>query len=170
MIRILRRTGHSIETAINQTSRAINIIGMIVLVAMMLLTVGDVFLRYVFNQPIVGSVELTTYFIVVVGFCGLAWCAVRGGHAKVDLLVIRFSPRVQAIFESVTCLLSLTVVPLLAWQGIEASNLARQVNTYSYFLEIPAYPFHLVLGISSAMLSLVLLTILVKSLAKVVRG
>lgn len=64
---------------LDQVSRVASITGIIFLLAIVVLTTADVFLRYVLNKPILGSVELTQYFIIVAGFLGLAWCAVRGG-------------------------------------------------------------------------------------------
>lgn len=166
----INKVAHSLDAVLGYTSRVLNIIGVTSLVAMMLLTVSDVFLRYFFAQPIKGSVELTEYFMAVVGFCGLAWCAVKVGHARVDLLIARFSPRTQAVFDSVTYFLALTVAPLVAWRGIAASNYAREVGKYSVMLEIPAYPFYLALGIGFLVLSLVLVAHMVRSIVKVVQG
>jgi TRAP-type C4-dicarboxylate transport system permease small subunit len=160
----------SIEVIINRISRILNIIGVTFLVAMMLLTVTDVFLRYIFNQPILGSVEITEYFMAVVGFSGLAWCAANIEHARVDLLVTRFSRRAQAIFDSISYFLCLTVAPLVAWQGFASSNYAREIGKYSFLLEIPAYPFYMVLGVGFAALSLTIMVLLVKSIAEAIRG
>ena len=167
---VLSKAAHSTHTAINQLSRVLSIIGVTVLTLMMLLTVTDVFMRYIFAKPVMGSVEITEFSMAVIGFCGLAWCAVKRTHAKVDLLVARFSPRTQAILDAVTFFLCLSVTPFVAWQGVEASNYARQIDKFSLLLEIPAFPFYLVLGIGFAVLSLVLLTLIVDSVVKAVRG
>ena len=78
----LNKVTHSLDTVLGYASRVLNIIGVTCLVLMMLLTVSDVFMRYVFTQPIKGSVELTEYLMAVVGFFGLAWCAIKKGHAQ----------------------------------------------------------------------------------------
>ena len=138
--------------------------------AMMLLTVTDVLLRYLFNRPILGSVEITEYLMAVTGFSGLAWCAANREHARVDLLVGRFSKRAQAIFDSVTYLPLSNVAPLVAWQGFVSSNYAREIGKHSFLLEIPAYPFYMVLGVGFAALSLTIMVLLVKSIAEAIRG
>lgn len=166
----LDKVTHSLDAVIGYTSRVLNIIGVTCLVVMMLLTVTDVFMRYVLTQPIKGSVELTEYLMAVVGFFGLAWCAAKRGHAKVDLLLTHFSARTQAVFDSLTYLLALTVVPLVAWRGIEASNYAREIGQHSFMLKIPAYPFFMAMGIGFLVLSLVLFVLMVKSIVKAVQG
>lgn len=166
----LGKTAGFMEAAINRISRTLNAIGVTFLMAMMLLTVADVLMRYLFNRPILGSIEITEYLMAVTGFSGLAWCAAGREHARVDLLLGLFSKRTQAIFDSVTYFLCLTVVPLVAWQGFVSSNYARETGKHSFLLEIPAYPFYLALGIGFAALFLVLIVLMVKSVAEVIKG
>ncbi len=161
---------HSLEAIINYTSRVLNIIGIAFLALLMLLAVSDVFMRYVFNRPIKGSLELIIYLMAIVGFFGLAWCAAKVGHAKVDLLVEHFPTRVQAVLDSITYLMGLTVTAFTAWQGIDTSNYMREVGKASLMLGVPAYPFYLVMGISFIVLSLVMIELSVKSIVKVVKG
>jgi len=115
-------------------------------------------------------VEITEYFMAIVGFSGLAWCAVRREHAMVNLLVNRFAKRAQAIFRVVTYFLCLTVAPILAWQGFIASNYARKIGKYSFLLEIPAYPFYFIMGVGFTVLSLVMIALLVRSAKEAIKG
>ena len=165
----LGKFAHSAETAINSASRVLNNVGMGILGAMVLLTVTDVFLRYVLNRPIAGSVELTEYMMVALAFCVLAWCAVRKGHVKVDLVVARFPPRVQATFDSVTCFFCLVIFFLITWNGFLEARNTWLVYRVSDILRVPAYPFYLILAIGSTILCLVLLTNLVQFVAQAVK-
>ena len=105
------------------------------LVAMMLLTVSDVFLRYAFRRPIFGSTEITEIMIVMLGFLGLAWCAVKGGHLKVDLLMSRFSPRLQAIFDSFTYFAGLVICIIIAWRSLLESIAVKKLDIVSFTLK-----------------------------------
>ena len=102
---------------INSLSRILNIAASGVLAAMMFLTVSDVLLRYFLRRPILGATELTENMMVCLAFLGLAWCAVQEGHLKVDLVMTHFSPRVQAIVDSITSCAGLILVALIAWRG-----------------------------------------------------
>jgi TRAP-type transport system small permease protein len=156
-------------TILNQASLVAGVAGVVFMVAMMLLTVGDVFLRFAFNRPVLGSVEMTEYLMVGTGFLGIAWCAVKGGHVGVDLIVSHFSPRVQAVIDSLTCLLSLGVVPVVAWQAFLQAGYAKAEKVQSDLLEIPAYPFYLIVGIAYVLFSLVLINTLVQLVGKAVK-
>ena len=165
----MKKAARSVERIIAQTSRIAGIISIVFLVAMMLLTVTDVFLRYFFNKPVLGSMEMTEHLMLAAGFLGIAWCAVKRAHVKVDLVVERFSPRGQAITDSISYLLALTVAPLVAWQNFAQAGYAKAEHVSSDLLEIPAYPFYVIVGFTFTLLSLVLLVLLVETIVKGVK-
>ena len=155
---------------IESISQAVNTVATGVLAAMVALTAADVFLRYAFRRPILGTTELTEFGVLVLGFLGLAWCAVKGGHLKVDLVMSRFSPRLQAIVNSFTYLAGLVVCIIIAWRSfLEAMELKR-LNLVSDHLEVPHFPFYLVLALGVALLCLVMLTHLIQNVTKAVKG
>ena len=170
MMNAIRKMALSTEKAINLMSKMLNIVGVGFLVAMMMLTVADVFLRYAFNKPILGTIELTEFIMAIVSFSGLAWCAAKSGHARVTLIVHRYTKRAQGVLNAIAFMLCLSVVPLVAWQGFAASNHARITGKISFLLEIPAYPFYIVLGVGFTVLTLVIIVLFVKSLIEVVKG
>jgi TRAP-type C4-dicarboxylate transport system permease small subunit len=159
-----------IVTPIISLSRVILIVSTVILVAMMLLTVSDVFLRYILKNPVPDSQEITEYLMICVAFLGMAWVAVKNENITVDLIVPRFSPRVQAIFDSVTYLIGLVVVALISWRGFVEGIAVRQIGMDSLLLKIPEYPFYIVLGFGLAILCLVMLIQFVQHLNKAVKG
>jgi TRAP-type C4-dicarboxylate transport system permease small subunit len=165
----INRLAQYIAAVINRTSRISGIIAIVFLLAMMAITVSDVFLRYVFNSPIIGSVEITESLMVVGGFLGIAWCAVKRAHVKVDLIQRHLPHRIRAIFESITYFLGLLIVPFVAWQGFAQAVYMHAEDKVSTLLKIPAYPFYGVIGIGYALLFFVLLTLLAGSVIKVIQ-
>jgi TRAP-type transport system small permease protein len=159
----------SLETVITSSSRLLNVIAVIAVVLMMLVSVIDIFMRYVFSSPVTDSPEMVQYLMVIAGFGGLSWCALKGGHVRVDLLTAHLSNRKQAILEAFSYLLCLTVIPWVAWQGFQGAGYSLQVNRASSILEIPPFPFYLMLGIGAVMLSLVLVILLARSIIKAAR-
>jgi len=154
---------------INALSRAMNIAASTVLAAMMLLTVSDVFLRYFLRRPILGTTELTENMMVCLTFFGLAWCAVQHSHLKVDLVMSRFSPRVQAIVDAITCFAGLCMVALIAWRSVLEAVMVQQLNIISSLLKIPAFPFYYVVAVGCALLCLVMVTQVIQSIKKAVQ-
>jgi TRAP-type C4-dicarboxylate transport system permease small subunit len=150
--------------------RVMIIAAMVVLVGMMMLTVSDVFLRYIFKNPVPDSQQITEYLMVCVAFLGMAWVAVKNEHISVNLIVPRFSQKVQAIFDSVTYLFGLGVLVLISWRTFIESTFVRKTETDTLLLDIPAYPFYIVLGFGIAVLCLVMLIQLIQHVTKAVKG
>jgi len=149
-------------------SRIMNILASAVLVAMMLLTVSDVCLRYFLRRPILGTTELTENMMVCLAFFALAWCAIQQAHLKVDLVVSRFSPRIQAVCDSITLMAGLIMVALIAWRSFVEGLVVRELNIISSLIKIPAFPFYFVIAVGCALLCLVMVTQLIQNIHKAV--
>lgn len=147
-----------------------NAIGGAVLVAMMLLTAVDVFMRYVLNKPILGGIELTQFIMSIIVAIGLAERALYRGHITVDFFIKKFSPRVQAVFNSTTSIISLGVFVVITWYSIVFAEHLREGSNVSVALFIPIYPFVYIIALGAAVLSLVLLSNTVQYLSHVIKG
>ena len=87
---------HALNRVVKPLVRIISYSAAGVLALMMFLTAADVLLRYLFNRPISGTMELTSYMMaVLVGF-GLSYCALKKGLITVEIFTSRLSPRIQA--------------------------------------------------------------------------
>jgi TRAP-type C4-dicarboxylate transport system permease small subunit len=151
-------------------SRAMNIAASVVLAAMMLLTVSDVLLRYFLRKPILGTTEITENMMVCLAFLALAWCAVQQSHLKVDLVMSLFSPRVQALVDSMTSFAGLCMVALIAWRSFLEALAVQQLNIISSLLGIPTFPFYYVVSLGSLLLCLVMATQVIQNIGRAVRG
>jgi len=158
------------EGKIHALSRITSIIAIGVLVAMMLFTVLDVFLRAFLNNPIPGDVELIEMAMVFVGFLGLAWCAMRGMHIRVDLIVSFMPTRTQGIIDSFCYLAGLGICALMAWQSVLEGIANWEMTNLSPTLRIPVFPFYWVIAVGYAILSLAILVLLARSLTQAVKG
>jgi TRAP-type C4-dicarboxylate transport system permease small subunit len=91
------------------------------LVAMMLLTVADVVLRAVSNQPIRGMFELVELLLACTFFLALPAVFLRDAHLVVDLVdpvAPRWVPRLRRIAE----VIAIPVLALMAWEGFKAAR------------------------------------------------
>ena len=156
------------ERFISSLSRALNLVGAGVLVIMMVLTVVNILVRPVFRS-ILGVPELVSYGFVIVVCFGLAYTAIIRGHVSVELIVSRFPPRVQAVIESITCLISIGVFVIIAWQSAVYGWAQWLIGEYAPILEFPLMPFRFILVFGVAVLCLALLLNLLKSLSQVVK-
>ena len=152
----------SADSVISWVSRVLNYVGMVVLIIMMMLTVADVLMRYIWNSPILGVFELTEYMMVPIVFFSWAWCAKKGGNVQVDLLVKRLNPTAQKALHVVTYVFSALIIFIIGWQNLLETKEVWAVRRVSDMLAVPAYPFYLVLTIGCFLLGLVLLLSMVQ--------
>lgn len=157
----------ALRRAINPLVRIISYVAAGVLALMMFLTAADVLLRYIFNRPITGTWELTSYMMaVVVGF-GLSYCAHVKGLVSVEVVTSQLSPRTQAVLNCITYLFSLCFFLLVSWQSILYIKLMFDSKLVSASLLIPAYPFIAALALGILVFTLVILTDFLEYLSQV---
>jgi TRAP-type C4-dicarboxylate transport system permease small subunit len=139
-----------------------------VVILMMLLTVSDVFMRYLFAAPITGTTEITEYMMVCL-IVAMAWTAVEGKHVVVDLVMKLFPKRFQTAVDSINLLVCLGIYVIICWQTYVAGTFALRYNVKSALLEIPEFPFYLVLAVGFAMLCVAIVPLLIKKIGEAVK-
>jgi len=125
-----------------------------VLMLLMGYTVLDVVLRYVFNRPFSGSLEITEFAMSVIVFLGIAYCGWVGGHVAVDILErpledprLRFVPAILTFIGAV-------LFAAIAW--LTAVDALTSMHRISNMMRWPHYPFQLTVAFGSAMYAIVL--------------
>lgn len=141
-------------------------IAALALAAMMLLTVTDVFLRFVFNRPILGCTEIAEHMMVVLSFLAIAYAAIEGIHVRVELLVKRLRKKAQALFAIIGFLLSLVLCIPLTLVYIPEAISVKNFGEESEVLAIPAFPFYVVVIIGCALLTVVVIIELIKAIQR----
>jgi TRAP-type C4-dicarboxylate transport system permease small subunit len=137
--------------------------------ALFLLVFGNILLRK-FWKPFFGAYDYVCFITAIVVAFALANCAVQGGHTQVELLITRFSQRVQGIIGSITGLLSLGLFSLITWQSIVLANDMWRKGELSMTALLPFHPYIYAVAFGCALLSLVILVDLIKSLVQAVKG
>ena len=93
--------------------------------AMVVVTMVIVVLRYYFESGSIALQESITYLHGLVFMLGIAFTLQRGGHVRVDIFYRGFSPRRKALVDLVGGLLFLVPVSLLififSWDYVAAS-------------------------------------------------
>ena len=137
--------------------------------ALFLLVFGNILLRK-FWKPFFGTYDYVCFIAAIIVAFALANCAVQRGHTQVELLVVRFSQRVQGIIGSITGILSLGLFSLVTWRCIVLANDMRRMGELSMTALLPFHPYIYAVAFGCALLSLVILVDLIKSLVQAVKG
>jgi len=151
-------------------SRAINSIGVLFLMAMMLLMVVDVFLRRVFQKPLTGSFEVVQFMQITLVYLGVAYTTIKKAHISIDLITSRLSEKTSALIESIMLFLGLGFFALITWRNILRAEELWEEKATSVLLEIPLFPFYYTLAFGCGVLCLVLIVQLVESASKAFKG
>lgn len=126
---------------VQNLTRILLFLGGTALLAMMFLTALDVVMRYIFHQSISSASELIKYLMTCCVAFGVVYCEDQKAHVTVDLVMINFSKKVQAVFKIITNAIAMFLVFLLAWQNILHTKRIYDSGVASPVLYIPAYPF-----------------------------
>lgn len=113
--------------AISVASKFLSYIAALCLFLMMAQIVLDVVLKYVFNAPIEGNLEVVSfYYMVAVVFLPLAMVELRHEHINVDLFVQMTPKGVQRYVYAVSSVLTAAFFAVLSYQTfIDAVNSTR---------------------------------------------
>ncbi len=94
----------------DSVTRWMSIGGMAFFLIMVFLTFMDVFLRYVFRQPLRGTVEITQFMMVFGVFAGMAYCQVNKNMVGMDVITARLSEKNFWLLESLTSIMSTAIL------------------------------------------------------------
>ncbi|MGE3246547.1 MAG: TRAP transporter small permease [Beijerinckiaceae bacterium] len=126
-----------------------------VLLLLMFFTVLDVVLRYFFNAPFRGSLEITEFAMALIVFLSLAYCGWTGSHIAVDLLDPWLNRPALRYLPSFMALLGGLLFAVVAWRmSVEAVESWSQASN---MMRIPHYPFRLAGAFGSAVFAAVML-------------
>jgi len=123
------------------------------LLAILILMSAEVFFRYLLNRPILGTVEVSAFLVVIFGFTGMAFTQSEKGHISIELVTDQLSPRTNRLLRIISLILSLAVFVIIAWQCSMAfwkSWLLKEVRWGA--LPVPVYPVKFVVAFGSIVL------------------
>jgi TRAP-type C4-dicarboxylate transport system permease small subunit len=145
---------------IDRLSVLLGTVAGVALTVLALFTVVDIVMRYVFNAPIGGSIDIITLALAVMTFCALPYAGRSDGHIVIDLMPDFPNPRVTAARDAVSKLLIAAAFALLAWQGWQRAEIAAMLGEASNMMQIPyAWFFRLM----AACVSFYTLTLIVEA-------
>jgi len=141
---------------LNLVSNLLRSAGAFALTLMMLITVADVAGRF-FKHPIFGSVELVGFLAVVVAAGALPHTYKVGGHVGVEIITRLLPRRTRLLLDLFTRTLTLILFSVVAWQMFVYAKDMQQAGEVSMNLEFPLHYIVLVLAISLAFFSGIIL-------------
>jgi TRAP-type transport system small permease protein len=115
-------------------TRALTFLCATILFLMMMLTITDVFMRYVLHSPLHGAYELTELSLALLIYAGLPLVSLRNLHVTTDFFDKWLTPGMRRVLTAVingfcsAALLGVSWVVLLKAQAIERAGDTTQVR------------------------------------------
>ncbi len=108
------------ERPLSRVEGALMLLAGIMLFLMMANITADVAFKYLFNQPIAGTLELVAnYYMVAAVFLPLAYVQSQQGHIRVEIFSQLMSERGTARVDVFAGFVSLIYIGFLAWTALE---------------------------------------------------
>ncbi|MGB9438544.1 MAG: TRAP transporter small permease [Desulfobacterales bacterium] len=142
-------------------NRTVVLIAGAFMVAMILITCANIFLRIVW-MPIKGTFELMGFFGAVATALVLGHTQLKKAHISVDILVNGLSPRIRTVFNGVNYLICMIFFAVLGWQISRLATTLWKTGEVTETLRIVYYPFTYGVAFGCFLLALVLLVDLLK--------
>ena len=122
-----------------------------------------------FWKPIYGTFDYVSFICAILVAFSIPYCALKKGHTQVELVVERFSERVQGIIGIITDILGLGTFSLVTWQCVVFAIDMKRCGELSMTTLLPFYPYVYGIAFGCALLCLVILADLIKSAVKAVK-
>ncbi|MCA0941699.1 TRAP transporter small permease [Salipiger pacificus] len=105
---------------IRWTNRAVMALACAFMLLMMAHITTDVALRFFFDGRLIGTLEIVSYYyMVVIVFLSLGYVELRGEHIRVDLFAKMLPQAVQLALYVLACGLGLVFFGMLFWQSAQ---------------------------------------------------
>jgi C4-dicarboxylate transporter, DctM subunit len=159
------------EKVMQRISQVTAIIAAVITMAMMLLTVADVFLRYLFKKPIIWNYDLQSVLIVIVIFLGIAYVQFQRRHIQIDIITSRLSKNNQLWFQVVNNIIFLVFALLITWQMSLQTQEAYLLNDYlEGIVRIPIWPAKASIALGCGLLSIIIVLHIIQDFQKLLHA
>ncbi|MGV8939257.1 MAG: TRAP transporter small permease [Allorhizobium sp.] len=115
------------------------LIAIAALIAMMLTTVADVFMRYVFNAPVRGSYDIVEISLLISVYFALPTVIFEGQAILIDLIDGMIPPRLLKALKMIAALTAVAMLALLFWSMLKPAGEAYSYGDIKLELDLPTW-------------------------------
>ena len=141
----------------------LNLVAGVILILMMFLAAADVFLRYLFHRPIIGTMGLIEAMLPLITSLSFAYAEALKGHLKLDFLTSRLPKKTNALLENCTDVITLGILFFVSIATFKYANYIRSSGLLVGDITLPVYPFVYVVAFGWFLFALAKLANLVKT-------
>lgn len=147
----------AVDRGVARVEDVLNLVGGIVIFALMLFVVVEVVGRRLLNAPVHGHIDIVELGMVAFALLGAAYCQRLGGHVRMELLVSRLRGRRMWVVEAFGTLVAFLVVAVLVRSSWDHFWRAWTIGDTTMDIQLHTWPSKLVVPIALAVLAVRLL-------------
>lgn len=136
---------------------AFNLIGGLIIFAIVLLAVANILGRKLFDMPVSGYIDWTEQAMAFFAFFGIAYCQRLGGHIRMDIFIGKLKGRFLWLFEFISTICMFLVTFFLVIGSYQHFLRAWVNGDSSFDIDLPTWPSKLVVPVMLTLLALRLL-------------
>jgi TRAP-type transport system small permease protein len=152
------------KRVLDYLAKIFNWFGYLALATIILITFADVSLRYCFDKPIKGSLDIIESTMAILGASAIVYTTMQRGHVSVDWLTSRFSRRARNIVLSFGSFLGFLTWGLVAYEAFLVGIAAVRDQEVSLVIAMPLGPFRIIMAIAFFLYCLIELLFAIKPL------
>ncbi|UCG66720.1 MAG: TRAP transporter small permease [Deltaproteobacteria bacterium] len=157
------------ETFNQKISSAIEWVGLIGFLVMMLITTVDVIGAKVFLSPVFGALDIVMQAQLIAMSFAAATTLIAGRHVAVEFFVPLLPKPLQKVVDIFVNLLGLALFVIIVWRLTEYAYSLQTVNEVTPTARIPLCPFAYGTAIASIPVCLVYLCYLLESMMRLIK-
>lgn len=155
------------ERTLGVVTKYLDYVSRIGFFALMALVTINVILRYVWTS-ISGTYDYVQLITAVSVAAAIAFTAYERGNIEIELLMERFSERVQAIMASIISLVCIGFFVLAAWRLVVLAHDMQVAGETTMTVYVPFAPFLYFIAVGFALMILALIAQLIRQVTKAV--
>lgn len=132
-------TADSARRGLDLLESGLNLLSIGILFALMLYVTAEVVMRYLFDRPLPGHLEMTQLLIAPAALLALSWTQARRGHVGMDMLHDMLPPRGRAAADCFSLAIALATFAVLTWYSFESARLAWEVGDVTPTAALPTW-------------------------------
>ena len=128
----MKKIGRYILSGFDRLSIGLGYVAMWAIVALMFITVFEVFMRYAFNKPTLWTAEISAYVLCGIAFFAAGHTMLGEKHVRVEILTANFSEKKRMTCFAITGIIALGCLIAMDWQSVELVLHAYRTGLKSY--------------------------------------
>ncbi|MBT5570880.1 MAG: TRAP transporter small permease [Alphaproteobacteria bacterium] len=117
--------------------------GLLVLPAISIIVIVDVFKRYALNDPWIWSLEFNEWMLMLIFAFAIPECTRQNGHVRMELLIANLPKRSQETMDVVYVVCAISIFYLLGFHAWEEFLFDYELGRITEFVRLPIWGHHL---------------------------